>query len=146
MNVFNTLTLKQIFWKMKSFFKKLEYHVLVESTKIENAALPYKTALPETNVKTNSQRTVFYQQLLNICFQFKNLLQKLIWCTNYRNVRIHTFCQRWSFIFGCFSMRVSLKRLRQCCIELWSTRSLQNLWLNFSVFSFSSPFQVSYKF
>ena len=35
------------------FFKKLEYGFLVESTKIENALFPYKTAIPEANVKTN---------------------------------------------------------------------------------------------
>ena len=52
-NVFNTLTLKQIFWKTKTFFKKLEYRFLVESTKIENASFPYKTAISEANVKTN---------------------------------------------------------------------------------------------
>ena len=53
MNVFNTLTLKQIFWKMKNFFKKLEYCFLVESTKIVNASFLYKTAISEANVKTN---------------------------------------------------------------------------------------------
>ena len=36
-DVFNTLTLKQIFWKTN-------YRLLVESTKIENASLPYKNA------------------------------------------------------------------------------------------------------
>ena len=34
-NVLNTLTLKQIFWKKKAFFKKLEYHFLVETTEIK---------------------------------------------------------------------------------------------------------------
>ena len=34
-NVFNTLTLKQIFWKTKTFFKELGYRFLAESTKIE---------------------------------------------------------------------------------------------------------------
>ena len=53
LNVFNTLTLKQIFWKTKTIFKKLEHCFLVESTKIENAPLPYKTAMSEANVKTN---------------------------------------------------------------------------------------------
>ena len=52
-NVFNTLTLKEIFWKTKTFFKKLEYYFLVKSTKIENASFPYKTAVSEANVKTN---------------------------------------------------------------------------------------------
>ena len=37
LNVFNTLTLKQIFWKTKTCFKKLEYCFLVESTNIKNA-------------------------------------------------------------------------------------------------------------
>ena len=52
LNVFNNLTLKQIFWRTKSFFEKLEYRFLVESTKIENASFPYKTAISEANVKT----------------------------------------------------------------------------------------------
>ena len=45
LNVFNTLTLKRIFWKTKTFFKNLEYRFLVESIKIENASFPYKTAI-----------------------------------------------------------------------------------------------------
>ena len=53
LNVFNTLTLRQIFWKTKTFFKKLEYRFLVESTKIESASFSYKTTLSEANVKTN---------------------------------------------------------------------------------------------
>ena len=52
-NVFNTLILKQIFWKTKTFLKKLEYHFLVETTKIESTSFPFKTALSEANVKTN---------------------------------------------------------------------------------------------
>ena len=32
LNVFNSLTLKEIFWKRKTFFKKLEYRFLVENT------------------------------------------------------------------------------------------------------------------
>ena len=56
-NVFNTLTLKQIFWKTKTFFKKLEYRFLVETTKIENTSFPFKTALSEANVKTNKMVT-----------------------------------------------------------------------------------------
>ena len=32
LNDFNTLTLKQIFWKTKTFFKNLEYRFLDEST------------------------------------------------------------------------------------------------------------------
>ena len=50
-NVFNTLTLKQISWKTKTFFKKLEYRFLVETTKIENISFTLKTDLSEANVK-----------------------------------------------------------------------------------------------
>ena len=39
---------------MQTFLKKAEYCFLVESTKIENAAFSYKTAMPEPIVKTNS--------------------------------------------------------------------------------------------
>ena len=53
LNVFNILALKQIFWKTKILFKKLDYHVLLESTEIKNASYPYKTAPPKANVKTN---------------------------------------------------------------------------------------------
>ena len=53
LNVCNTLTLKQIFWVTKIFFKKLEHGFLVEGTKIENALLPYKTTISEASVKTN---------------------------------------------------------------------------------------------
>ena len=41
------------FLVQESFFEKLEYRFLVENTDIENAALPYKTAILETNVKAN---------------------------------------------------------------------------------------------
>ena len=70
LNAFNTVTLKQIFWKMKTFFKKLEHRFLVESTKIKNASFLYKNAVSEANLKTGeykmnlSQRTKFCQQLL----------------------------------------------------------------------------------
>ena len=52
-NVFNTLSLKQIFSKTKTFFTKLEYRFLVETTKIVNTSFPFKTAVSEANIKTN---------------------------------------------------------------------------------------------
>ena len=57
LKVFNTLTLEQIFWKTKPFLKTLEYCFLVESTKIENASFPYKTAIPDANVETDKTVT-----------------------------------------------------------------------------------------
>ena len=53
LNVFNTLTFIQIFWKIKAFFKKLEYRFLVETTNVENTSFPFKTALSEASFKTN---------------------------------------------------------------------------------------------
>ena len=57
LNYFNTLNLKQVPSKTKTFFKTtieptLNHHFLVESIKIENKTFPYKTVLPESNVKT----------------------------------------------------------------------------------------------
>ena len=86
LNVFNTLTLKQIFWNTKTFFNKLEYRFLAESTKIERASFPYKAALSEANVKTNRMVNIKwtynkersfasnYFTFLKILLQFKNLL------------------------------------------------------------------------
>ena len=49
--------MKQIFWKTKTFFKKPEYCFLAESTTIEDASFPYKTAISEVNVKANKMVT-----------------------------------------------------------------------------------------
>ena len=84
---FNTVILKQVFWKTKTFIINLEYRFLVENTKIENASLPYKTSMSEANVKTNimaSTKWTYHKEryfasnyfiiFLNILLQFKNLL------------------------------------------------------------------------
>ena len=111
LNVFNTLILKQIFWKTKTFLKKLKYRFLVESTEIENASFPYKPAISEANVKTNrmvSPKWTYHKERSNyfiffkILFQFKNSYKELIWCTNDPNIHNHTFCKRWSFIWQFF--------------------------------------------
>ena len=113
-NVFSTLTLQQTFWKTNTFFKKLEYRFLVEATKIENTSFPFKTALSDTNFKTNSMGTTKwtyhkewsfvnnYFIILENLFQFQNLLKELIWCTSNPNVHIRIFRKRWSLILGCF--------------------------------------------
>ena len=65
----------------------MEYRFVVESTEIEKAPFPYKTAISEANVKTNRMLTTKwayhreqsfasnYFIYLKILFQFKNLLQ-----------------------------------------------------------------------
>ena len=73
-NVFNTLILKQIFWKIKkTFFKNLEYRFWIQSTKIENATFLYKTASPEANFKRNRMRNTkctYHKEL----YYFENLV------------------------------------------------------------------------
>ena len=120
-NVFNTLTLKQIFWRTKTFFKKLEYRFLVEATKIENT-FPFKTALSEANVKTNKMATTKwtyhkewsfasnYLFFWKICSSFRTSWKELIWCTNDPNVNISIFRKRWSLILGCFFSVSMLKQ------------------------------------
>ena len=41
------------FLENENLFQKIGVLFLVESTKIENASFPYKTAISEANVKTN---------------------------------------------------------------------------------------------
>ena len=76
-----------------NLFQKTGVPFLVESTKIENASFPYKTAILEANVKTNKTVTTKwtsqkersfasnYLIFLKILFQFKN--KELICCTNH---------------------------------------------------------------
>ena len=66
LNVFNTLPLKQIFWKTETFLEKLEYRFLVESTKIENAILKW-TYHKEPSFGSN------YFIFLKISFNYKNM-------------------------------------------------------------------------
>ena len=47
---------------MQTLFKKLEYHFLVESTKIDNISFPYKTALSEAIAKTNSTKWIYHKE------------------------------------------------------------------------------------
>ena len=107
--------LTQIFWKTKTFFKKLEYAFLVESAKIENASFPYKTALSQANIKTNrmvSTKWIYHKErrfasnyfffCWKFCFSLRTSSKELIWCTNEPNAHIRTFRDRCSFIWRCF--------------------------------------------
>ena len=79
LNAFNILTFKQIFWNTKTFLKELEYRFLVESTNIENASFPYKTATSEANVKTNKMVTTKWSAItkngvLPVHYVFENFI------------------------------------------------------------------------
>ena len=74
---------------MQTLFKKLEYHFLVESTKIDNITFPYKTVLSEANVRTNgmgSTKLTYHKEwsfssnhfpFSKILFQFRNLVYRV---------------------------------------------------------------------
>ena len=110
LNFFNTLILKQIFGKTKNIFKKLEHHFLVESTRIKNAGFPCKSTLSEANVKANRMvgKKMTYHKgwsfasnyfiSWKFCFSWRTSSKGLIWCSNYSNAHIHTFCERWIFL------------------------------------------------
>ena len=114
-----TLTLKHIFWKTQAIFKNLEYHFLIESTKMENATFPYKTATSEANVKINKVGSTKWTYdkgrsfasnsfiFSKILFHFKNI--ELIWCTKHPIVHVHTFGKSWSLVWGCFFLVSILK-------------------------------------
>ena len=56
-NVFNNLTLKQIFLENEKLFQKTGVPFLVETAKIENTSFPFKTALSEVSVQTDRMAT-----------------------------------------------------------------------------------------
>ena len=130
-NVFSTLTLKQIFWKMKTFLKNLEHCFLIESTKIETVSFPYKIALSEATVKINrvgstkwtcnKERNFVSNYFIfsKLCFSLRTFYKELIWCTNYPNVHIHTFCKGWSFISRYFFPVSILKHPVAISIQSW---------------------------
>ena len=128
LNDFSILTLKQIFWKTRTFFKKLEYRFLVESTKIENASFPYKTAISDPDVKTNrivSTKWTYHKEgsfanscliILRFCFSLRTSYKELIWCSNDPNAHIATFCKHWRFMWRCYFL-VSILKCSQKQLE-----------------------------
>ena len=124
LNVFNTLTSKEIFWKTQTLFKNLEYRFLVESTKIENATFPYKTALSEVNFKTNktgSTKWTYHKDwsfasnyfiFSKILFQFKKPHIKSWLDVPTTQMSIFTLFESAGVLFeGLFSLWVSMKEL-----------------------------------
>ena len=112
-NAFNTLTLKQIFWKTKTFFKKLEYWFLKAlrlKTYHFHTKLPYQKPMLR-QIKWVSTKWIHHKErsftsnyfiFLKILFQLKTSYKELILCIIDPNVHISTFCKHWSFIWRCF--------------------------------------------
>ena len=124
LNVFNSITLKQILWKTKTFFKKLEYLFLVENTKIENTTFRNTTTLPEANVKTNrmgSTKLTYHKEqsfvsnhfpFSKILFLFRNLVFRLDLMYQPPKRPYSYFSKALEFYFRVFfSLRVSLKSI-----------------------------------
>ena len=93
LNVFNTLTLKQIFLKTKNFFKKLEE----ANVKTNRMGGTKWTNHWEQNLSRN-----YFIYLLTFFCSFRIFYEDLIWCTNYPDFHIHTFRKYWSFTSGSF--------------------------------------------
>ena len=123
---FQYLNFKQIVWKMKIFFKKLEYHCLVESTKIGNAPFPGRTVILKTNAKANtmgSTKWTYHKKrsfgsnyfiFLRILFQFKNLWMKGWFHVPTTQIAIVVPFVSIGVLFGgAFSLWVSLKSSAQ---------------------------------
>ena len=111
-NVFNTLSLQQIFWKTYILFKKQECHYLVRSTKIENATFSYKTALRVQNrpITKNGVLPVTILFFRKFCFGMKTSYKKLIWWTNPPNDQIFILFASVGVSFeGAFFLWVSWK-------------------------------------
>ena len=111
LNVFTTLTLKPIIWKMKTLFKNWST-VLGLRLKPQHlhTKLPCQWPMlrqikwrvqngPITKTGVLRVTNTFWK----FCFSLRTTYKKLIWCTNYPNVRFHTFRKYWSFIFFIFS-------------------------------------------
>ena len=97
---FNTLTLEQVFWKTKTFLKKLEKFFLLKRTTNKSATFPYETALTKANVRTNWMGWGYKMDLsqrMGFCHWLLQFFENLIWV--YKPLIYsccHTFCKRFS--------------------------------------------------
>ena len=116
-----TLTLKQIFWKTKTFFEKLEYRLLVENTKIENVLFSYKTTISEASVKTNrmlSTKWTYHKErrfavntlfFWKFCFSLKPLIKSWFDVSTTSMSIFLLFVSARVLFDGAFSLWVTLK-------------------------------------
>ena len=78
LNIFITLTLKQFFWKTKTFFEKVGYRFLV-NTMMESGTFLHKTTLSKAIVKTNRNTKWEYEmdlsQRAGFCHQLRFFLK-----------------------------------------------------------------------
>ena len=75
---------------------------------LKNENLFQKTRVPFL-VESNSFWPVTTLFFWKSYFSVRTSYKELIWCTNYPNIYIHTFCKRWSFIWGQLFLVSNLK-------------------------------------
>ena len=97
LNVFNILTLKQIFWKAQALFKKLVV-LRLTTQHFYTKLLCQKPMLRQMEWREQNWPvtktgllpvTVFFFR--TFCFNLRTSPKELSWCTNYLNVYINTF-------------------------------------------------------
>ena len=97
LNVFNTLTLKQIFWKTKTFLKKWSTVFKLQALRLKthhfHTKSPYQKPMlrqtewwvqnePITKNRVLPETTLFFWKF---CYSLRTSFKELIWCTNDRN-------------------------------------------------------------
>ena len=79
---------------MQCFYTKLPFQkptIRQKERWVQNRSITNKDILSVTNL-------CFWK----FCYSIRTSYKELIWCTSYINIHIHTFCKRWSLIWGCF--------------------------------------------
>ena len=116
LNVFNTLTLKQIFRKTKTFFWKtgVIYRFLVKVLRVKthhfHEKLPCQKPMfrqiewgvQNELITKSGVLTVTTLFSWKFCFSLRTSCKELTWYKNYPYVHIHTFRKGWGFIWGFF--------------------------------------------
>ena len=123
-NVFNTLTLIQIFCKTKTFFKKLEHRFIVETLRLKTNHFYLKLLCQKPMLRQIEWRiqnwpitksgvlpvtALFFWKIF---FSFRTSWKELIWRTNDPNVHIRNFCKCRSLILRCFFPASILKWIK----------------------------------
>ena len=129
LNVFNILTLKQIFWKTKTFFKKLEYRNKLKALRLKthhfHTKLPHQNLMlrqrewwvkngPMTNNGVLPLTTLIFWKF---CFSLGTSYIELIWCTNNPNAHVRTFLQELQFYLTCFFL-VFFSLINASCVRI----------------------------
>ena len=120
---------------MQTLFKKLEYCFLVESTKIDNIALPYKIALLEANIKTNrveSTKLTYHKEqsfasnhslFSKIWFQYRNLACRVGLMYQLPKCPYSYFSKALEFYFSVFFFPVCILKID---LNVTKIRNVQN--------------------